>query len=145
MAFMYEQQTRPPEYLLLIDRQSGRNHRAQLFDFMFKKFKANEVLVERYFYDGDPRLCWNEQHPEGVFIKDLSHKYYDARLLMLGNGYRLLSPVSGRLAGWTNVLTGWRERAILTPEPPGNWGRRESSLEQMFRLAPSSVASMIPV
>ena len=47
--FQYRQLTRPAEYLLLIDRQSAANHRAQLFNWLYKQFKAQEVLVERFF------------------------------------------------------------------------------------------------
>lgn len=73
-AFQYRQQTRPPEYLLLIDQQSARNHRARLFDYIFRTFRANEVLAERFFYDGDPRICYNKQYPEGITLTDLLNR-----------------------------------------------------------------------
>ncbi len=141
-SFVYNQQTRPPEYLVLIDQQNSRNHRTRLFDFFFKKIKASDVYIERYFFNGDLRLCWNEQHPEGIFLKDLLHRYSASRLLISSTGYRLLSPRNGRLAGWTKLLTGWRERALISPVPPSEWGRKERTLDSLFHVVPSGTVGL---
>ena len=42
--FQYRYQTQANEYLILIDRQSAANHRAQVFNLLYKAFSENEVL-----------------------------------------------------------------------------------------------------
>ncbi|MEO1259961.1 MAG: OmpA family protein [Bacteroidota bacterium] len=143
VSFVYEQQTRPAEYLLLIDRHSNRNHRARLFDYLFQKIKTSEVYIERYFFDGDLRLCWNENTPNGIFLKELQHRYVNSRLLLVSDGYRLLNPKNGRLARWTKMLEGWKERALLTPVPMSKWKRKERVLNELFHIKPANVNGLI--
>ena len=69
----YRQQTRPPEYLMLIDRQSGANHRSKLFDWVYLVLLEQEVFVERYFFDGDIRTCFNEKNELGISITELQY------------------------------------------------------------------------
>ncbi len=140
--FQYRQLTRPAEYLLLIDRQSASNHRAQLFNWLYRQFKAQEVLVERFYYDGDIRLCKNEAFPYGISLKELQHKYYNARLLILGTGYPLISALSGRLSRWTEMFNGWAQRSILSPRPISQWGRKEAQLSSLFAVLPASMQGL---
>ncbi len=140
--FQYQYKTRPPEYLLLIDRQSSKNHRAYLYNYLFESFKANEVYIERFFYEGDIRLCWNEYYPNGIKLQDLQQTYRDARLIIIGSGYQLLNPVTGKLAKWTRIFDNWSDRAILSPRPTKNWAGREKQLQQKFILLPASIQSL---
>ena len=137
--FQYTQQTKPPEYLMLIDRRSSANHRAALFNMLFESFKANDVLVERFYFDGDIRLVFNESHPNGIRLKDLKYQFQSARLLILSDGHSLLNAKNGKLSKWTGVLSAWKDKAIMTPNPPNNWGRRERQLAENFVVLPSSV------
>lgn len=141
IAFQYKQSTSPPEYLLLIERHSHTDHRALLFNHLYESFRANEVTIERFYYNSDPRTCFNEAYPDGVSIKELQHRFGDARLLMMGNGYDLLSPMSGRLAKWTAIFTEWRERALFSPKPLSQWGRKEAALGDLFYFMPASMES----
>lgn len=140
--FRFRQQTSPPEYLLLIDRCGLHDHRAELYEQLYLAFRANDVNVERFFYRGDPRLCFNERHPRGVNIRELQHRHGDARLLLVGNGYELLSPGTGQLSNWATIFTTWRERALFTPKPVGTWDRREAQLAERFYLMPASIESL---
>jgi hypothetical protein len=140
--FRYAQHTRPPEYLMLIDRQGAANHRAQLFDELYRSFRDNEVLVERFFFEGDVRLCWNEAHPDGVGLSELQQRYPASRLLVVSNGFALLSPLTGKLAKWSGVFTRWKERSLLSPVPSGAWGRREERLRGLFTVLPASLQSL---
>ncbi len=140
--FKFKQQTIPPEYLILIDRQAYGDHRAQLYDHLFQAFKANEINVERFFYQKDVRLCFNEAFPNGISIKELQHKYGDTRLLIFGNGFDILSPMSGKLSKWATIFSGWRERALFSPQPLATWGKREEGLSEMFFVMPASVESL---
>ncbi|MFM9947021.1 MAG: SUMF1/EgtB/PvdO family nonheme iron enzyme [Saprospiraceae bacterium] len=141
-AFVFREQTRPPEYLLLIDRFDANDHRARLFDALYDELRRAEVPVERFFYQGDPRICFNEAHPNGLPLGELLHRHRDARLLLIGEGQRLLLPSSGQLAPWTSLFSGWRRRALLLPKPTREWGRREQTLAGLFAVAPASVQGL---
>lgn len=140
--FQFSRQTRPPEYLLLIDRQSERNHRARLFDYIFRLFKANEVLIERFFYDGDPRICHNRKHPNGILLQDLQQQYGTARLLILGNGSILLNKFTGKPVEWSHLLSDWKDRVLFTPKPTKSWNKRERRLKKILTVLPVSMQSL---
>ncbi|MFK7947181.1 MAG: SUMF1/EgtB/PvdO family nonheme iron enzyme [Saprospiraceae bacterium] len=137
--FQYTQQTRPPEYLMLIDRRSAANHRAAMFNMLFDAFRNNDVLVERFYFDSDIRLVFNEVTPNGIKLKDLKYRFQNARLLILSNGYNLLNARNGKLAKWTSILSAWKDKAIMTPNVPSNWGRKERQLAKQFVILPSTV------
>jgi len=141
--FHYAQQTRPSEYLLLIDRHSPRNHQAQLFDLMFRGFRNQEVLLERFWYDGDPRLCWNEAFPAGLDPRALHYHYPQSRVLLFGDAEQLMSQQTGRLSKWaTQTFSAWQDRAVLSPRPLNAWGRREHALQELFHVLPVSLSAL---
>jgi|GEM_PF-904250 len=141
-AFRFRAQTQPVDYLLLLDRQNANNHRAQLFDAVFRALQAQELHIERFFYDSDIRVGFNEQHPEGLRLGDISQHYGQARLIVVGTGLQILSPLSGRLDDWTEVFKNWKDRALLTPRPESEWGRAERRLSELFTLLPASLQSL---
>jgi formylglycine-generating enzyme required for sulfatase activity len=138
-VFQYRQQSRPSEYLLLIDRQSVRNHRARLFDTIYQAFLAQEVLVSRYFYDSDMRVCFDEAHPYGLSIADVQQRHYQARLILIGTGAQLLSPLSGKMAAWTPIFQQWKDRVLLSPKPLQSWGYDERQLQSLFTTLPATM------
>ncbi len=137
--FRYKSSTAPPDYLLLIDRQSPNDHRALLFDWLCRRFKAQEAPLARFFYHGDARLCFDETHTDGIALRELQHRFGNARLLLLGHGHQMLSPITGQTEPWTQLLAEWRRRVLMTPVPLRAWGRKEAHLSQVFTLLPASI------
>ncbi len=141
--FRYRSLTRLPEYLLLIDRDGVRNHRAALFNTLYETFRANEVLVERFYYRSDPRVCFNEFSPDGLSLKELQHRFPQSRLLLIGNGYSLLNPRNGQVSRWAeSLLSRWKERALLSPRPAESWGGREETLKALLPVSPASLQGL---
>ena len=141
--FRYARQTRPSEYLLLIDRHSPRNHQAQLFDLLARGFRSQEVLLERFWYNGDPRLCWNETFPAGLDPRSLHYHYPQSRVILFGDAEQLLNQESGRLSKWaTQTFSAWQDRAVLSPKPLDTWGRRENALQEVFHVLPVSLSAL---
>jgi formylglycine-generating enzyme required for sulfatase activity len=137
-ALRYRARTRPVEYLLLVERFGADDHRALLFDRLFQNLRRQDVLIERYFHDGDPRRCYNERYPDGIPLREVRYRHAHARLLFMGNGYRLLSPETGLPADWAeNALPGWNTRLLLTPLARPRWGLREFQLKNLFLLLPA--------
>lgn len=142
ISLIYRQLTKAGEYLLLIDRSNIDDHRSRLFDTIFQYFQKEEVEMERFFYDGDPRLCFNEEHPKGINIGELQQKYGDARLIIIGSAHRMLHPFTGKLSKWTSIFTAWNKRAILSPRPVSDWKRKERHLSSTFQLMPASIKGL---
>ncbi|MFN0034847.1 MAG: hypothetical protein ACKVUS_07270, partial [Saprospiraceae bacterium] len=139
--FRYQQLSRPPEYLLLLDRRDINDHRAALFDQIAEAFQKQEVLLDAYFFDGDPRLCWNEQHPAGIGIRELLYNHPNARLLLFSTGHRLVGN-NGQLLGSAQVFEGWRYRSLLSPTPINEWGQPERRLAERFTVLPAQLDSL---
>ncbi|MFZ4427991.1 MAG: formylglycine-generating enzyme family protein, partial [Saprospiraceae bacterium] len=145
LEIRFDNYTRPVEYLLLIDKNSGQNHQSQLFEYVYQHLLRQEVHAERFFFDGTPLWCWNERYPEGIPLGRVKHLYRDARLLVLSNGYGLISAVTGELEDWSLQLADWKRRALLTPAPMAAWNYREATLADLFPVMPSRVEGIAQV
>lgn len=135
---VHKAMTRPPEYLLLIEKRSPGDHRAMYYNTLYEAFKSNDIHVERYFFKADVRVCYNEEFKLGIKLIELVKKHGDSRLVIMGSGSYLMSPMSGKLAKWTSVFEEWKERAIMTPKTLDTWNRQENKLEKLFTVMPSS-------
>ena len=135
----YEPASRPPEYLILIERASPGDHQALLFDAMTQRMRQEGMLyVERYFYERDPRLCRSEQRGPTT-IDELQRRFHEHRLVVLGDGDGLFDALTeAELAPWTSVFEAWQDRAILTARPVAAWGARERALGELFVMLPAT-------
>jgi len=135
----YEPASRPPEYLILIERASVGDHQALLFDAMAQRMRQEGMLyVERYFYERDPRLCRSERGGPTT-IDELQRRFHEHRLVIFGDGDGMFDALSNaELAAWTSVFAAWNERAILTAKPIASWGARERALSELFAMLPAT-------
>jgi hypothetical protein len=138
--FQYRADSRAPEYLILVERASWRDHQSHLFDALARAMEREGLFTQRYFYDGDPRVCVDDTTNRAVHLTDLQKKYPSHRLLIFGDGARLIDPVSGRLASWAALLLEWPDRALLTPE--ARRGLREKTLADYFILLPATLEGL---
>ena len=135
---MYQAHAQSADYVLLINRLTRRDHRAQFYDYLFHLLKSEEVHIERFFYKGDPRLCWNEENPKGISLQALAQRYGHHRLVILSSGAEFFNPLTGRLARWSKLLENWNLRLILSPKAWNKWGRKEFRLGERIPLIPAS-------
>lgn len=143
VRFAYSSLTRPPEYLMLIDRQTGRNHQAELYDYLYQALQRQDVLIERFFFQGDLRACSNEMFPQGIGLRDLHHRFPEARVLIISDGGRLLNLRTGSVSRWVSrLLNNWKAYALLTPKPVNSWGKKERRLRQLMPVVPATLQSM---
>jgi len=142
-TFRYKLDTKPPEYLILIERASFRDHQARLFNELTTALEREGIFVARYFYDRDPRVCCAEAGGGCMSLPELHSKFPSHRLLVFGDGEKILDPVTGALASWTTVFSGWSDRALLTPAAPAEWGFREISVASLFIVLPASLAGLL--
>jgi hypothetical protein len=142
----YRSDTRLPEYLLLIDRRSARDHLASWFEQLGVRLRQHGVFVATYFFDADPRTVWPEAtsgaQPRALDIQDLQGTHAGNRLLVVTDGDYLLDSRSGRLHPWVKVFQGWRERALLTPRMLSQFGRTERILSRQFVVEPATLEGL---
>ncbi|HTG16225.1 MAG TPA: tetratricopeptide repeat protein, partial [Blastocatellia bacterium] len=143
-SFRYKAASKMPDYLVLIERASFRDHQAQLFNELAKALEREAIFLVRYFYDGDPRVCRSGAR-DSIHLVELQRKHPQHRLLIFGNGDRLIDPITGKLESWASVFSAWRERAVLTPEIPSRWGAREVALAGQFIIAPATLDGLASV
>lgn len=131
--------TRFPEYLLLIERTSPRDHQAALFTELSRALEREGVFVDRLFFENDPRLCWSDSRADRFSLSEVRKMFPEHKLLIFSEAERLLDPVSGKLAIWATLLSDWRERAVLTAVDPARWGFAERKVASQFIVLPSTI------
>jgi hypothetical protein len=132
-----------PEYLVLIDRTSFRDHQSRLIEEMIARLREHEVFVSIYYFDGDPRACYEEEtHQRGEPLEILAQKHGDKRLLLFADPKRLYHPLKNDLAAWTDVFVAWPERVLLTTTPREHWGLYEAQLQPLITVLPTTADSL---
>ncbi|HEY6247324.1 MAG TPA: hypothetical protein VIX17_25465 [Pyrinomonadaceae bacterium] len=156
--------SKPPEYLVLIDRAAFRDHQSRLFHELVRKLNAEGVFVSCYYFEGDPRVSFLApfettgaapvvRSPEaqrkveeearwaqrGVTLDELHDLYTGHRLLIFGEGTDLIDQVTLQTVDWIRSFAHWQERAILTPRPPSLWDAQEFALSQQFVVMPATL------
>ncbi len=134
--FRYKPDSKVPEYVVLIERASARDHQARLFDELANALQREGLFLTRLFYEGDPRVCCDESGRECALLSEMQNRHVGQRLLLFGDGDALIDVETGGLVNWAGVFSEWQERALLTPAP--RWGLREKRLADLFIVAPST-------
>lgn len=120
-----------PEYLVLIDRTTFRDHQAELVKTLISQLIVEEVSITYYFFDADPRRCYPEQPQQRpLILPELAGLYSDYRLLIFADGSGFINPITGELANWVDQFSNWSQRVLFTLEHPQQWGFRERLLEE---------------
>jgi hypothetical protein len=118
---VYQGELQTPDTIVLIERVSDDDHQALFFDRLTAALSAEGVAISRFFYEGDPRICWGESRQARVTLRDLRARTPEARLLLFGDPQALLDPLSGEIhRGLTGDLQ-WRLQIAISfaPVPRG--------------------------
>jgi hypothetical protein len=141
-SLRFRANTRAPEYVVLVERRSRRDHHSKYFDALIHALADEELPVTRLFYEADPRVCFRGRRSDRILLQDLRSRFATSRLLVLGDGSGFLDPVSGRLRSWVASLCDWEKRAFLTTRPPREWTTRELQLASHFAVVPATVGGI---
>ena len=143
---VYKTRLRLPAYLALIDRNGFRDQQSRLIDEFLNRLEDGGVVVDRYYFDRDPRMCATDGHGNKTrrTLRELAGRYAQHRLLLFSDGSGLLNPVTGRPSPWTEQFTAWPERALMTPVPAFHWASREVELARLgCRVLPATPAGLL--
>jgi len=144
--FQYQQLTRPPEYLVLVQQGGPDNHLLRLFRLLTLLLEGEDLHLEPFTFTHDPRRCRDAHTGERFTLEELAQRFPEHRLLIFTDGYRLLHPKFPRLHEWVReAFRPWQERALLTPIPAADWGYREDLLRGEFRLLPADLHALLEV
>jgi formylglycine-generating enzyme required for sulfatase activity len=151
MGFMdlkFAVQTRPSDYLILIDQQSDFSHQARLFKYLADLLGEQDVLFEVFWYRMGFGPLWNTAYPGGLTLEQLQFLFGQKRLVIFGDGHALLqnsgSGSAGPLhAGWAPVFKKWTHRLVVTPVPLASWQYQEARLYTLFALFPADLVGLL--
>ena len=128
------------EYLFLIDSASQEDHLAAFAKNIALQLKQQDVYLDIYTFDGDPRLCFPEDSTKAaVSLKELFNSYYNCRLIIFSDAVSWVNPLTGKLEAWVEALKDWSERVIFTPRRPDTWGQLEKNASQYAVVLFSSI------
>jgi hypothetical protein len=128
-----------PEYLVLVDRFSQSDHQSLLDDELINQLSDFDVILSRYYFSGDPRICRKSPGAPALKLETLEALHPDHALLIFGDGAQLIHPLTGQVQPWLDLFAAWPERALFTPVPQDEWGYRERLLEEAgFAIVPAT-------
>jgi hypothetical protein len=137
-----------PEYLVLIDRQTGRDHIAAYAETLVTALHQAHVYVTVYYYNGDIRRLFSSPGSPAATFEEVSARFIEHRLIIIGSGERFFDPVTGNLQPWALLTQAFNRRVFMTPVARELWGYRERSLQaglqmQVLPLEPESISTMV--
>ena len=141
----YATTSRASEYLVLIEQTHPDSHLARFFSRIMQILQHEDVVLQVYYYDADPRTCWNENHPNGISLAQLRQQYRNYRVILFSQGYSLVDPYQAELRAWVpQAFEVWKNNAlIITPEVVKDWGFRERLLAKVFHLLPVDIQGQL--
>ncbi|MBK7676774.1 MAG: WD40 repeat domain-containing protein [Candidatus Accumulibacter sp.] len=142
---VYGRRRAAPEYLVLVDRRSGRDQQARLLDELLARLRRDGVYLDCWDFNGDPRLCWKSTG-EARFVgpADLAGRYPEHALLVFSDADGLFEPLSGKVVDWLDAFGHWSQRAIFIAESRKAFAYREHALEQAgFAVLPATPAGLL--
>jgi hypothetical protein len=135
--------TQPTDYLFLVDEQSPQSHQARLFQYLVALLREQDVHMDVFFFKNEPGRVWNAEFPGGLTLDQLHRQFPIHRLVLVGEGHAMLDPgsIGGHSirASLVAPLRTWKQRILLTPVAPRNWGFQEAALQQLFVLFPADL------
>jgi lipopolysaccharide/colanic/teichoic acid biosynthesis glycosyltransferase len=132
-----------PEYLVLIDRRHLQDENAQYIDEMIVRLKQDQVFIERFYFERDPRMLHPpDRNGQPISLRNMAAYRSEYRVLLFSDAAALFDQLTGELARWSEPLWRFSKLAIFTPKPMETWAYREQVLSQrafVFPAAPDSI------
>lgn len=123
-----EARTQQSEYLILIDEHNSNNQQVKLFEYLLELLQKQNVFIEKFYFQQEPKWCYNLFYPQGISLEKLSEKFPRHVLLIFGNGYQLIYkdyPVIDN--SYLQLLRRWQYKAVVTPVSFLDWGNKEKT------------------
>ncbi len=128
-------------YLFLIERQAPQDHFSRFWESITSRFKDAGVATTTFFFKDDPRVCLNDEHPDGLTLQELKDAFDEVVLVVIGPT-RALVDSDGNLNQWTEAFKEWKDPLFLTTNQYHSWGKDETSAKEIFLVLPATISSI---
>jgi len=134
-----------PEYVILIDRASFGDQHAHFLDELVKRMTNDGVIIDRYYFDRDPRLLRPaKKGKRQVTVQELFIRHPWHRLLIFTDAAGFINAKTGKPHSWLDNFLEWSSRAIFIPEKTQGVEYLELSLKNMgFNIGPTSTQGLV--
>ena len=113
---VYSAALKTPEYIVLIEKRSERDHHAAFFDQLTTLLAADGVDLQRFYFGYDPRVCWSSSTRRRTKLADLHRRSADARLILFGSPPALFDPINGTVNARVVKELRWPMQAIVSAD-----------------------------
>lgn len=121
--------TRQTEYLLLIDENESNSLQVKFFEYLVALLKKQNVLIDVYYYNNEPKLCYNIHERAGISLERLYVKHERHILLVFGDAHRIINKTHSDIyPAYRESLGRWQYKAIITPIPYPDWSVEEKDI-----------------
>ncbi len=124
-------------WLVLIEKKSLHDHFSWLVSSWLKCIAEEGIIIEIFYYEVDPRLCWRTPFLDDILIKDLHKHFPQHRLVIFGDVLPFFDSQKGTLAEWISAIKRWDSSAVFTPKTPIHWQAEELHFLKEFKLIPA--------
>ncbi len=141
---VYRSRLVAPEYLVLIDRKSFKDHNAHLVGEVIEQLQSKQVQIEKFYFDSDPRsLFAASAQGSPIPLRELLARNLDARILIFTDGEGFFDAVTGEVENWSEMLWNRSQVAVFTSREREAWGYREQALNERAICQPATIDSVI--
>lgn len=157
--FQRKRRKQAPQYLLLIEQKSVRDHLAGLYADLAQEFVRRDVDADYYFYSREPNQCWKDRRDPSSYtsIERLHAEFPNTRLILIGEPDGLLAmeprPKDAGDKFMPKVLlypserafrlkAEWPAVALLNTKSTADWGGPEEALSVLFPVAPATIKGL---
>ncbi|WP_353570539.1 hypothetical protein [Candidatus Albibeggiatoa sp. nov. BB20] len=136
---IYATRKQSPEYLILVDRLTFKDHHSFLVDELLDNLRDEGVYFERFYFDTDPRRCYAANESQPIALQALVSRYPEHRLLIFSDAQGLIDPLTGQLAHWVSQLFDWEQRSVLMFSSEAHLQYRQQLLQGVdFMVVPAN-------
>ncbi len=117
----------------------------KLFDYLVEILRKQDVLIDKYYYRQEPKLCYNANEPDGISLGKLNEKHGNHILLIFGNAYQFLLPYYPIFdKEYLELLNHWKYKVVITPVSFLDWASKEINvLLPEITILPADIQSLL--
>jgi len=134
-----------PSYVVLIDRQSARDHLAGIYESVVQGLQQAALPISVYEFRGNPRTLRTigvAGHLIGV--RDVERMHHRARLVVLSDTGGMVNPLSGELQAWPFSPAAWSNcYLVVPPAVAAQRGRLEKFRQRGFEVVSADRAGLL--
>lgn len=167
-TFVHRLRRKSPQYLLLIEQKSSRDHLAAYYAELVAELQALDMDADYYFFDQSPLWCWKERRRPGSYttLDRLHQGMGHSKLMIIADAENLTGTHSPKTVARQSAAAGeteihdletadvhpselilkickdWESVALLNSKSTADWSVHEEVLCHVLPVTPASVAGL---